>query len=71
MLRAQAPAILDTGTSMIIGPFDDVAYLANEIGALCVSFSGPDSTSVETVSGLCGCGSRASHAIPHVMKCSV
>eukprot|EP00903_Cladosiphon_okamuranus_P008049 g7763.t1 len=47
VLRGQAPAILDTGTSMIVGPFGDVAYLANEIGALCVSFSGPDSSSVE------------------------
>lgn len=50
VLRSSAPAILDTGTSMIVGPFEDVAYLANEIGALCVSFTGVDSSSVEPVS---------------------
>lgn len=56
VLRAPAPAILDTGTSMIVGPFDDVAYLAHQIGALCVSFSGADSSSVEPVSRFWGCG---------------
>lgn len=49
VLRSPASAILDTGTSMIVGPFEDVAYLADEIGATCVAFSGPDSSSVEEV----------------------
>lgn len=55
VLRSQAPAILDTGTSLIVGPFDDVAYLANEIGAECLRFHGADSSSYEEVSAACGC----------------
>lgn len=38
VLRMSSAAILDTGTSMIVGPYDDVGYLASEIGAQCVKF---------------------------------
>lgn len=51
VLRSPAPAILDTGTSMIVGPYDDVSYLANEIGATCVYIGGLESSDVEEVSG--------------------
>lgn len=49
VLRSPVAAIFDTGTSMIVGPFSDVAYLAEEIGATCVYFTGIDSSSVEPV----------------------
>ncbi|CAB1110981.1 unnamed protein product [Ectocarpus sp. CCAP 1310/34] len=49
VLRSPISAIFDTGTSMIVGPFADVAYLAEEIGATCVYFTGVDSSSVETM----------------------
>ncbi|CAM9301589.1 unnamed protein product [Pylaiella littoralis] len=50
VLRSPAPAILDTGTSMIVGPYDDVSYLANEIGATCVYIGGLESSDVEEIS---------------------
>lgn len=63
VLRSPIAAIFDTGTSMIVGPFADVAYLAEEIGATCVYFTGIDSSSVETVStAVLGCGRTA--AVP-------
>ncbi|CAM9408921.1 unnamed protein product, partial [Hapterophycus canaliculatus] len=49
ILRSPAPAMLDTGSSVIVGPYDDVAYLANEIGAMCVAITGPDSSQVVAV----------------------
>lgn len=49
VLRTKASAILDTGTSMVVGPYQDVGYVANMIGAYCVAFSGYSSSSVTMV----------------------
>lgn len=46
VLETKATAILDTGTSMIVGPYADVGYLADMIGAWCVALVGADSSSV-------------------------
>ncbi|CAN0286520.1 unnamed protein product [Scytosiphon promiscuus] len=48
VLRSEATAVLDTGTPLIQGPFDDVAVLAEQIGAMCLSF-GQYSSSTEVV----------------------
>lgn len=37
--RSPATAVVDTGTSLIEGPYDDVGALAKKIGASCVSFT--------------------------------
>lgn len=55
VLRSPVSAMLDTGSSVIVGPIDDVAYLANEIGAMCVAISGPDSSQVVAVSVRLSC----------------
>ncbi|CAB1111798.1 unnamed protein product [Ectocarpus sp. CCAP 1310/34] len=39
MLSSRAAAILDTGASLIQGPFDDVAMIADMIGAMCIKFT--------------------------------
>lgn len=49
VLMRPAPSILDTGTSMIVGPFEDVGLIAETIGAECVVFTDPSSTSVYDV----------------------
>lgn len=49
MLRSSASAILDTGTSMVVGPFGDVGFIANAIDAYCIAFSGVSSSSVSEV----------------------
>ncbi|CAN0203777.1 unnamed protein product [Scytosiphon promiscuus] len=49
ILRSPVSAMLDTGSSVIVGPYADVAYLANEIGAMCLAFSGSDTSSVIVV----------------------
>lgn len=46
VLETKATAILDTGTSMIVGPYEDVGYLADMIGAWCVALAGADSSAV-------------------------
>lgn len=50
ILRSPVSAMLDTGSSVIVGPYEDVAYLANEIGAMCVAFTGSDSSEIFPVS---------------------
>ncbi|CAM9829823.1 unnamed protein product [Ectocarpus fasciculatus] len=65
VLRSPVAAIFDTGTSMIVGPFSDVAYLAEEIGATCVYFTGIDSSSVETMD----CMSSPSEVELILMEC--
>ncbi|CAN0147112.1 unnamed protein product, partial [Laminaria digitata] len=49
VLRSSAPAILDTGTSMVVGPFNDVGFIADAIGAYCIEFMGASSSSVTEV----------------------
>lgn len=40
VMDQSAAALIDTGTSMIVGPFEDVGAIAAEIGALCIRFIG-------------------------------
>lgn len=47
IMEDPAAAIIDTGTSMIVGPFEDVGAIAAEIGALCIRFVGETTTDPE------------------------
>lgn len=38
MVRSKSPAIVDTGTSLILGPYSDVGWLAQTVGGLCYKF---------------------------------
>jgi len=49
VLRSEAIAILDTGASMIFGPYDDVGYLADALGGWCAEFTSSRSSSVVQV----------------------
>lgn len=48
--RSQATAVLDTGTPLIEGPYDDVGALAEKIGAVCVTFASSSASSAKFVS---------------------
>ena len=52
-LRTKATAILDTGTSMVVGPYVDVGYVADQIGGWCIRLAGSDSSTVEEVRRVC------------------
>lgn len=49
VLRSEIIAILDTGASMIFGPYDDVGYLADALGGWCAEFTSSRSSSVVQV----------------------
>lgn len=44
VLRNDAITILDTGSSVVVGPYDDVGYLADILNAWCAGFAGSGST---------------------------
>lgn len=50
VLTSEATAVLDTGTSLVLGPYADVGLLADRVGAHCVKFGGVSSSTVEEVS---------------------
>lgn len=47
---AKITGLLDTGSSLIVGPSRDVGYLASEIGATCVVINEFQSPDLEVVS---------------------
>lgn len=52
VLRNEATTILDTGSSVVVGPYDDVGYLADFLGAWCAGFAGSFSTTFVQVRGI-------------------
>lgn len=49
-LSSEATAVLDTGSSLIAGPFDEVGAIAAKIGAVCVRYLSGSESSAEYVS---------------------
>lgn len=46
MLDKPSSAIIDSGTSMIVGPYEDVGEIASEIEAVCVKFIGDGNSDI-------------------------
>ena len=46
MLRGEATAVIDTATSLVVGPKEDIGAIAGKLGAYCIKF--PDASASET-----------------------
>lgn len=69
VLEGPAAAILDTGTSMIVGPYDDIGYIAAHIDAYCIQFTGISSSEVVEVSGCFRTRKGVSRAADRFIAC--